>query len=174
MALPHERAQEPSRRRTVRLSLLAMVLFLVIAACGSSAPAVGQAFADKAVAVCAHALALKQAEGPFPFPSFNPTKPDPAKLVEVAAFLGKTDAVFTTWVSELVALGSPPGGQGAWLDLVAAATKHRDNNRDQMAAAQRGDTATFAADYRVGVETQAKLLAAATAAGVLDCTKVDR
>jgi hypothetical protein len=154
--------------------LLAIAVALGIAGCGSSTPAVGQAFATSATAACAHALALKQAEGPFPVASFNPTKPDPAKLAEVAVFLHLTDATFTTWVSELEALGMPPSGQAPWADLVAAAIVHRDNNRDQIAAAERGDTATFAADYHLGVATQAKFLAAANAAGVPDCAKVDR
>ena len=162
------------RRRAVPLVVFAMTMLAATAACGSSSPGVGQSFADQATAVCAHALALKQAEGPFPVASFNPTRPDSSKLTEVAAFLHKTDATFTTWVSDLVALGTPTTGQAAWADLVAAATKHRDNNRDQIAAADRGDTTTFAADYHVGVDTQAKLLAAANAAGVPDCAMVDR
>jgi hypothetical protein len=153
---------------------LLLIAVLSTAACGSSAPGVGQAFAARATSVCAQALALKQAEGAFPVASFNPTKPDPAKLAQVAVFLHLTDATFTTWVGELEALGTPETGQAPWADLVAAARTHRDNNRDQIAAAERGDTATFAADYQVGVATQAKFLTAANAAGVPDCAKVDR
>ncbi len=165
-ARPHE---EPRRKPSLRLGLLLFAVLSSVAACGSGASGVGQAFADRASAVCAHALALKQAQGPFPVANFNPTRPDPAKLAEVAVFLHGTDATFTTWVSELVALGAPPSGQAPWADLVAAATKHRDNNRDQIAAAERGDTATFAADYDIGVATHAKFQVAATAAGVPRC-----
>lgn len=154
--------------------MLAAALAMTIAACGASTPAVGQAFATSALAVCQHALDLERAEGPFPVPSFNPTKPDPAKLADVAVFLHLTDATFSAWTSEMEALGTPATGQAPWADLVAAVTRHRDLNRDQIVAAERGDTATFSADYSAGLETQAKLLTAATAAGVPDCAKVDR
>ncbi|HYN70651.1 MAG TPA: hypothetical protein VEX41_10650 [Candidatus Eisenbacteria bacterium] len=153
---------------------IAIAIVSVIAACGSSTPAIGEAFATSARAVCQHALDLKRAEGPFPIPSFNPTRPDPAKLADVAVFLRKTDATFSTWLSEMQALGTPPAGESSWNDLVTAVGRHRDLNRDQISAAERGDTVTFAADYQAGIETQAQLLAAATAAGVPDCAKVDR
>ena len=145
-----------------------------MAACGSGTPAVGESFAASVRAVCQHAFDLKHAEGPFPYPSFNPSSPDPAKLADVAVFLHLTDATFSTWFDEMEALGTPPTGASSWNDLVTAVGRHRDINRDQIAAAERGDTATFAADYHSGVDTQAKLLAAATAAGVPDCAKVDR
>lgn len=160
------------RRLGRRLSLLVAVA--LIAGCGSSAPAIGQEFATRAIAVCQHALDLKGAQGAFPVPSFNPTRPDPDKLADVAAFLQKTDATFSTWLTEMQALGTPPSGQDAWTDLVAAVQRHRDINADQIGAAQRGDTATFTADYHAGLETQALLLAAANAAGVPECAKVDR
>jgi hypothetical protein len=45
---------------------------------------------------------------------------------------------------------------------------------DQIAAAERGDRATFSSDYYSGVQTQADLLRAATAAGVAACAELDR
>ena len=52
--------------------------------------------------------------------------------------------------------------------------RHVDLNAEQITAANSGDTATFAADYAKGVQTQAALLNDAIAAGVADCAKVDR
>jgi hypothetical protein len=131
-------------------------------------------FASKALAVCAHARELKVAEGPFPLPSFNPTKPDVAAFPEVAAFLEKTAATWDAWLSDLQALGEPVTGQAAWDDLVAGVRRHRDLNADQIAAAARGDGATFSKDYNTGRTTQAAVLKAATAAGVAACAEVDR
>lgn len=141
---------------------------------GASAVGVPTDFATKALAVCQHAHDLKLAQGPFPLPAFNPTKPDPSLLPEVRAFLKLTDATFTTWLTEMRALGSPATGQGAWLALLTAIEHHVSLNADQIDAAELVDTATFAKDYAAGLATQADLLRAATAAGVPDCAKVDR
>lgn len=146
----------------------------VVLASGPGEPAVGAAFASRALAVCQHAFELKEAEGPFPFPDFNPTKPDPVILPQVVPALRETDVTFRTWLSEMKALGDPPSGRTAWTDLLAAIESHVAINADQIAAAERGDGATFAADYDRGVATQAALLRAAEAAGVPDCAKVDR
>ena len=163
------------RRAPLHAALLAIVLASIAEGCGSSGPpAVGQDFATRALAVCQHAYDLKHAQGPFPVASFNPTQPDPAKLAAVAEALRATDATWSTWLAEMQALGEPPSGQAAWDDLVAAVASHRDLNADQIAAALRGDTATFAADYDKGVATQAALLKAANSAGVSDGAKVDR
>ncbi len=153
---------------------------IAVAGCSGSAaspggsPAVGSDFATKALAACAHARELKDAEGSFPVPSFNPTKPDASKFAAVAAFLMKTDQTFRTWLSEMQALGAPPSAQSAWSSLVADIQRHVDLNAEQITAANSGDTATFAADYAKGVQTQAALLNDAIAAGVADCAKVDR
>jgi hypothetical protein len=105
---------------------------------------------------------------------FNPTNPDVTKFAEVAVALRKTDATWTTWLTEMRALGTPSTGQSAWNDLVAAVERHQQLNADQIRAAERGDAAAFSADYDLGVQTQAALLQAAEAAGVPECAKVDR
>jgi hypothetical protein len=141
---------------------------------GNAAPAVGSAFARRAVAVCREIKELKDAEGPFPYPNFNPTQPDASKFPEVADALEKTDATFTAWLADMRALGQPPSGRDAWSELLAAIATHVRINRDQIAAAREGDSERFASDYEEGVETQAKLLDAATEAGVPECAEVDR
>jgi hypothetical protein len=67
------------RSRVVHICVLAFVLSAFVAACGSDPapgadPAVGAAFRSRAVAVCGDALAQKKAQGPFPYPDFNPTR----------------------------------------------------------------------------------------------------
>ena len=154
-----------------------LLLTLAIAACTGSAPGssvLGADFRAKAVAVCEHALALKHAQGAFPFPDFNPTKPDIARFPAVAQFLALTDATFTTWDTEMVAIGQPPTGSAVWADVVAAVHRHREINADQIVAATTGDATRFSNDYEAGTKTQAAMLNAATAAGVPECAKVDR
>jgi hypothetical protein len=165
-------------RRMWRGAVTAAGIAMALAACGAQAsppgPAVGVDFAAKARSVCEAALGMKQSQGSFPFPDFNPTKPDPSKLPAVAAFLAKTDTTFSSWSTAMKALGEPASGQDGWDRLVAAIDKHVELNRGQIDAAQNGDVTRFAADYKSGTETQAVLLAAATAAGVVECAKVDR
>lgn len=158
-------------------SLLALML---LAACGGGGavgqqePAVGAAFAAKAVAVCKAALAQKDAQGPFPYPDFNPTHPDASKLPDIARFLTGSVETFGTWLHAMQALGQPPSGQAAWNDLLAAIERHVQLDVEQQAAAERGDTETFTRDYHEGGDTQAELFHAAEAAGVPECEDVDR
>lgn len=156
--------------------IVAITALLTFVSCsnGGDSPAVGAAFARRAVAVCNDAKALKDAEGPFPYPDFNPTDPDPAKFPGVADALMKTDVTFTTWLEDMRALGEPPSGNEAWVALLDAIEAHGRINRDQIDAAREGDTERFAADYDEGVATQEALLDAATDAGVPECAKVDR
>lgn len=155
-----------------------IAIALLVTACGGGSGAgttgVPADFATKALAVCQHAHELKLAQGSFPFPDFNPTRPDASKFPQVAAFLQKTATTFETWLAEMKALGAPTSGEAAWNDLVAAVGRHVTLNADQILAAGRSDGATFASDYAAGIQTQADLLRAATAAGVSDCAKVDR
>ena len=156
--------------------IVAITALLTFVACsnGSDSPDVGTAFATRAVVACNHAKALKDAEGPFPYPDFNPTDPDPAKFPGVADALVKTDMTFTTWLVDMRALGEPLSGNEAWAALLDAIEAHVRINRDQIDAAREGDTERFAADYDEGVATQEALLDAATDAGVPECAKVDR
>ena len=161
--------------RYARLLATLVIATITVGCTGSASdPGVGTEFAAKAVAVCDHARELKQAQGAFPLPDFNPTQPDVSKFPEVAVFLRKTATTFETWHSEMQALGEPSSGQAAWADLLDQVKRHVDLNADQITAAGRGDSATFSKDYFAGQQTQAALLQAAKAAGVPECAKVDR
>jgi hypothetical protein len=156
--------------------LLAVVAVLG-AECGGashSAPAVGPKFQREALAVCRAALAQKHAEGQFPYPDFNPTQPDPSELPGVAPFFTKAITTYSTWLHRMRALGRPPGGRSAWADLLRMIGVQLRLHEDQRAAALRGDTTTFVADYERGFAAIDGLQRAADAAGVGACGAVDR
>lgn len=163
-------------RRPTHPLVLCMLLATILTACGggSESPAVGEHFAAQARMVCRDALAMKKAQGPFPYPDFNPTKPDRSKLLGVARFLEKTINTFQTWLRDMEALGQPPTGRKAWTDLLRAIQTHVRLDIEQQAAAWRGDTETFINDYVEGVQSQEALLSAAESAGVPQCAAVDR
>ena len=149
------------------------------AACGGgssygSDAAVPAAFQSKALAVCKAATAQKNAEGPFPYPDFNPTRPDWSEYPGVARALVKTPVIFRTWQRNMQALGEPSTGRAAWDDLLAAIRSHVRIATEQQAAAAHRDSDTFTKDYYEGGKTQDKVLRAATAAGVPGCAAVDR
>ena len=150
-----------------------------VAACGGgssngSDAALPAAFQNKALAVCRASAAQKDAQGAFPYPDFNPTRPDWSKYPDVAAALVNTPVIFRTWQRNMQALGEPSTGRAAWDDLLAAIGTHMRIATEQQAAAARRDSDTFTKDYEEGTKTQDELLQAATAAGVPDCAAVDR
>ena len=179
------RAVEPAEvglwrgRNASSCALIVALLAVGAAACGGgsssgSDAAVPAAFQSKALAVCKAAASQKDAQGPFPYPDFNPTRPDWSKYPNVAAALVKTPVIFRTWQRNMQALGEPSTGRAAWDDLLAAIGSHVRIATEQQAAAARQDSDTFTKDYEEGTKTQGKLLKAATAAGVPDCSAVDR
>jgi hypothetical protein len=154
---------------------VAVLLTLGMIACGNDAadsshpPAVGAAFASKADALCKDALAQKNAQGPFPYPDFNPTQPDLSLLPSIAQSEAKTVTIFETWLPEMEALGQPPTGQAAWADVLTALRSHLRIIVEQQAAALRSDGQTFTKDYYEGNTAQDEMVHAADAAGVPVC-----
>jgi uncharacterized protein (DUF2236 family) len=152
---------------------------LVAGACGGSGdsapatPPVGAEFATHATAVCQTAHARKQAQGSFADREFNPTKPDPAKLPAVAAFIDQGTAIYAAWLRDMQALGSPPTGQDAWTNVLAAIEAQLQQHRHQHAAALAGDTKTFVDDFHRGAQAQAAMQRAAQAAGLPVCATVE-
>jgi hypothetical protein len=166
-----------NRRSRIRLGpVLAIALFVLgSSGCGSDAshpsqPAVGKGFQNRAEAVCQAALTQKKGLGPFPYPSFNPTRPDLSKLPPIARLEAKTVKIYDTWLRRMLALGQPPTGKATWGGVVTA---QRTNGRiiaDQQAAARRVDGPTFTKDYYDGNKAQQELERASTAAGLPVCT----
>ena len=166
------------RWMTVPAMLVTIGLALATAACGGSAaatpnPTLGADFATSALAACDAAVVMKRAEGPFPVPDFNPTKPDVAKLGQVADYLEKTATTYEAWSGAMKGLGQPAGGDSFWSAIIAAIDRHGELARDQIDAARKGDTARFSRDYTLGQQTRADLIKAAQDAGIPDCAKFD-
>jgi hypothetical protein len=155
------------------------LLVLAVGGCGGTADtgqataALGDEFAARATAVCQTAHDRKQAQGSFADPDFNPTKPDPAKLVAVAAFIDRGTTIYAAWLHDMRALGSPPSGQEAWNDVLAAIDAQLQQHKHQHAAALAGDTKTFAEDFERGARARAAMQRAAKAAGLPACAAVE-
>jgi hypothetical protein len=135
----------------------------------SSAPVLGARFSAKVVAECRRALAQKKAERPFPFESFNPTKPDIAKLPAIGRYERQGVRIFRIWQQRMIALGSPARGRKEWAALLKPLKAHARIIADQQAAASRGDAAAFTRDYDMGNKAQKEMVRAAKAAGVPIC-----
>ncbi len=156
----------------------ALFASLAAVSCGggggsASVPVLGADFAAKATAVCKAALAQKQAQGSFADPDFNPTKPDPAKLPAVAAFIAEGTAIYSSWLHDMQALGSPPSGQDAWAAVLTAIDEQLRQHEHQRTAALAGDTKAFADDFEQGARARADLQRAATVAGLPVCATVE-
>jgi hypothetical protein len=158
------------RRSWTSHGRVAVVLAMLVgAACGSHSSVLGKAFQSRAVAVCQRALAQKKAQGPFPYPDFNPTKPDLSKLPAIAQSEAKTVTIFQTWQQAMVGLGQPPTGQTEWADVLKALDSHVRIITEQQAAAQNGDGKTFTKDYYAGNKAQDEMQRASDDAGVPVC-----
>lgn len=135
----------------------------------SRAPAFGPVFSTKVIALCERALAQKRAQPPFPFPTFNPTKPDVSKLPAIGRYEARGVQIFRTWVRGMLALGPPPRGRTLWVSLLKPLRAHLRIIIDQQAAALRRDAAAFTRDYYAGNEAQSEMVRASDAAGVPVC-----
>jgi hypothetical protein len=96
----------------------------------------------------------EEGPGPFPYPDFNPTQPDLSKLPDIDRFEVATAKIYETWLREMVALGQPPTGRGAWTDLMSALNGHVRVIVEQQTAADRVDGQTFTKDYYKGNKAQ--------------------
>jgi hypothetical protein len=157
--------------------IIAVVATLSLAACGGSgsdaSTGVGDAFAQRALAVCQTALEDKQGWAAFPVEGFNPSQPEVSRFPEVATWLHDEVApTFEMWRDGLRALGEPPSGRAAWDDTVAAVTKIAQLNEEQITAANDSDVDAWATATQALRDTQTDLVAASDAAGVPACADV--
>ena len=156
------------------LIILGLVLSASLSLAGcSGAPAtaaVDGAFATRALAVCTTVMEAKQAWASFPAGSFDPTKPDPAKLSDVDGWLESAVApTFTTWRDQMVALGQPSSGQEGWKAVASGLESNVTLVDKQIAAAKAGDAGAFAAATRDLQANHAAFITATKAAGVAAC-----
>src|SRR5690242_5702970 len=128
--------------------------------------AVGNAFADRATAICQKALESKQAWRSAPVSNFDPAHPDASALPKIAPWLKQQVApTFHAWLTGLRGLGQPKTGTQPWSDTIDAVARIDKGNRDQIAAAEHGDTQAFAAATTALRDTQTDLERATAAAG---------
>jgi len=153
------------------LGLVASAALSIAGCAGALAPAaVDSAFATRALAVCTTVMESKQAWAAFPAGSFDPTKPDPAKLTEVGGWLESAVApTFTVWHDQTVALGQPGSGQEGWKAVVTGLDSNVTLVKAQIAAAKAGDAGAFASATRDLQASHAAFITAAKAAGVAAC-----
>jgi hypothetical protein len=160
-------------RRQTPLLVIALSCSISLTACSSAPPAVGQAFAARATAVCQKAIESKQAWSTFPVSNFDPAHPDPSAFPKAAVWLEDQVApTFEAWLNDLRALGEPPTGQTSWSDVLSAVEKIVEGNADEAAAANAGDPDGFVAAHDGLIETQTELERATAAAGVPKCADV--
>jgi hypothetical protein len=127
------------------------------------------AFRAKAAAICDTAGQALRAEGAFPFPTFDPTQPDPTKFPAIAAYENKTVANIRTWQAALHALGQPTAGSGVWTTLLGFVDRSATSTIAQQRAAQLRESAAFTQTYR-DLSGQAPAgRRAAAAAGLATC-----
>lgn len=158
---------------------LAALTSLAIAGCSgtSNAPSegasVGDAFASRALAVCASAQKSKDGWAAFPGKDFNPTRPDAKQFPEVGAWLDQEVApTFDAWRHDLTALRTPPTGQQEWARVLTAVGKIADLNTIQVRAAQADSVGEFTNATKGFEDAQRELERATKAAGVAKCADV--
>jgi hypothetical protein len=162
----------------MRSSCLVLAIAVVVAAagCGGSpqgtsakTAGLGKPFRSRALAVCRTALAQKQALGPFPFPTFNPTRPDVSKLAPIGRLEARTVKIYKAWLHDMRALGEPPTGRAEWAAVVSALARNGAIIADQQRAAARREPSTFTEDYYSGNRAQQEFERASDAAGLPGC-----
>jgi hypothetical protein len=150
-----------TRRRVFRFGI-ALATVATVAGCSSSkstaapttskpttststaaSPGVDPSFQARATAICRTAGAALRAQGSFPFPDFDPERPDATDFPAIGQFEAKTVATLQTWQAQLHALGHPTTGSVAWNTFLAAVDRNVTSTVAQQQAAVRGDGATF-------------------------------
>jgi hypothetical protein len=139
-----------SRRWTVGVAI--GVGLLALSGCGGAKhppPAqINAAFKAKVSPLCTAASIALKAQGPFPYPSFDPSHPDVTDLPGIAAYEAKTVATEKAWQSQLQALGKPSAGGARWKRYLSTVTRFVKETTAQQAAAQANTAAAFTSTYK--------------------------
>jgi len=139
-----------SRRWTMGVAI--GVGFLGLSGCGGSKhptpSTVDAAFKAKVAPLCAAANTALKAQGPFPYPSFDPNTPVAADLPGIAAYEAKTVLNEKSWQSQLRALGKPSPGGVRWKKFLTTVDHTVKETVAQQQAAQAGDGTAFTKTYK--------------------------
>jgi hypothetical protein len=161
-----------------RTAVAVVLAAAVLSACGSSKKSTTSSTASTATtvgptkidpqfiarvdSVCARAAAGSK---PFPYPSFNPGRPDVKMLPKVGAFFASQQAVADAVPKQLLQLGAPTTGQTIWSRMLALATQDRVIADRQIKAAKASDVAGFVATLQPVTTFSQQLRALARQAG---------
>jgi len=129
----------------MRRLLPAVALLLALSACGNHDGGYpSQAFTDKATGTCVSASKAPQKR--FPYPDFNPMKPDVAKLPAIGAFYTANGwPVAHMLQTQLHALGEPDSGRKVWDRFLAQFDRYIATYRQQIETARKSDAKGFTA-----------------------------
>ena len=105
-------------------------------------------FRTRVAATCKAAGNALHAEGPFPFPTFDPQHPTVADLPTIARYEAKTVAALRAWQTASHTLGQPITGSLAWTSYSVGSQPKCDEHDRTTARCPKRDTAAFTQTYR--------------------------
>jgi hypothetical protein len=176
--MPHRfrssgRHQSPGLRTTY---LAAPLVGALLAGCGAGSSAVGPtghatflAAVDK---VCARSVAA-HAGHPFPLPNFNPERPDPNQLPQVADYFAHYGGLRKT-TRALHQLTPPRSDAADWRHLLRIAEEVTLDAQRQIAAARERDVTTFVKAVRASKQLTAQINTAGQHFGLPNCPRAAR
>jgi hypothetical protein len=151
--------------------LVAGLMAIAIAGCGSAKTSAGSgrvpidpAFIAKVTAVCTKDNAISSPKGKFPYPQFNPYRPQADLLPKVATYF-KTDSTNALVPGQLATLGEPAQDAAQWDQLRTLVDENVANSDKQIAAAEASDRTTFIATLGPAQGLNNQMLAEARQAG---------
>jgi hypothetical protein len=132
----------------------------------SEAKAISPAFVTKTDRLCATIDAhFRRTLGTFPYPTFDPTKPDPKTLVLVGEHFAKGLPIRRAIPGQLRKLGEPAAGKQAWDAIRSLALRENAVAIDQVSAALASSTKAFVASLKQLDRLHAAITRKAIAAG---------
>jgi hypothetical protein len=136
-------------------------------AIAASTPKISTPFVTKTNAACAEFLAnfRKAGEVKFPYPSFDPLKPQPALLKKVGKYFDKGVGAWEAVPGALRSLGMPARGASTWKKIRADADRFESLAVAQARTATAGNAKGFAAEVRKLTALTKRLNSAALAGG---------
>jgi hypothetical protein len=157
--------------RTARLGAAAGLIAVALTGCGSaaktSAPSSGagidQAFIARVTTVCTNDNAITAPKGKFPYPQFNPSRPQADLLPKVGAYFKSRDV--NDIPEQLAALGQPAQGATQWNELLALVEQNGANIVKQTNAALASDSTAFIATLAPAQNLDNQMLSEARQAG---------
>ncbi|MGH9919914.1 MAG: hypothetical protein ACRD6W_13755 [Nitrososphaerales archaeon] len=149
------------------MTALVAVASTATPAFASSTPKVSPSFVKKVDASCTgFASSFNRAgESTFPYPTFNPTKPQRSLLKKVGHYFDKGARLWEAVPGKLRGLGVPTRGAATWTKLRALADRLAEDAVTQARTATAGNARKFVAAVKEYTAVLEKLNAAARAAG---------